>query len=56
MPRITYVGGFDAVHVTGLGVVKRRETVDAPTELATSLLEQGDNWVAAKATKKGDDK
>lgn len=48
MPPITYVGVFDAVEVDGLGVVSNGETVDAPAELAKSLLEQTDNWTAGK--------
>ena len=51
MPPITYIGKFDAVEVDGLGVVENGVTVDAPAELAKSLLEQADNWAAAKAPK-----
>lgn len=48
MPPITYTGPFDAVEVDGLGVVENGVTVDAPAELAKSLLEQADNWAAGK--------
>ena len=48
MALIKYVGPFDAVEVDGLGVVENGESVEAPTELAKSLLEQETNWTAGK--------
>ena len=47
MPRIRYVGPYDAVEVPALGVVVERDAeVDvADDDLAASLLEQSDNWI-----------
>jgi hypothetical protein len=53
MPSITYVGPFDAVHVPALAAeVRKNESVEADTDTAKSLLEQGDNWKPAKAATK----
>lgn len=50
MPRIRYVGPYDAVEVPALGVVCERDaTIDvADAELAASLLDQADNWTPAE--------
>ena len=48
MPRIKYVGPFDAVEVSGVGNVKNGESADVSDTLAKSLLEQSDNWAAEK--------
>lgn len=46
MPKIKYVGPFDAVEVPALGRdVKRGEPIEVEdAEIAKSLLEQKDNW------------
>lgn len=48
--RVKYVGSHDAVDVAGLSV-KRGESVDVPTEIGKSLLQQETNWQPAAATK-----
>lgn len=53
MPRITYTGPFTEVDVPALGCrVAQGETVDAPDDLAASLLEQAPDWTPAATTSK----
>jgi hypothetical protein len=48
--KVTYVGPFDAVEVSGL-VVERGAVVDVDAALGKSLLDQGDNWAPVTAKK-----
>lgn len=41
---IRYHGPFDAVEVSGMGIVERMKPVEVETELAKRLLLQEDNW------------
>lgn len=55
---VTYVGIHDEVDVPALydlqgvkSVVKQGESVTVPADIAKSLLDQPDNWTAAKPSK-----
>ena len=53
---IQNVNPMGDVEVPALGkVVKAKEIVEVPDEIATGLLEQVGNWVAASAKKSGSD-
>lgn len=51
MPAVKYVGPFDQIEVAGY-VVKQGDSIDVDAALAKSLLDQPDNFKAAKATSK----
>ena len=52
MVEVEYVGPFDEVTVPSIGAtVKAGGSVKVSAEVAAGLLEQPDNWVAAKAAK-----
>lgn len=49
---VQYVGPFDEVTVPSIGAtVARGGVLKVSAEMAAGLLEQPDNWVAAKAAK-----
>lgn len=49
MPKVTYIGPHDAVEVLGQ-VCENGESIDVPSDAASSLLKQPSNWQAVTTT------
>lgn len=52
MPYVKYVGPYDEVDIPDARLqCKRNQTIEVSSQLASSLLEQTDNWTKTTATK-----
>lgn len=51
MKELKYIGRFSGVDMTGIGTVKRGETVEVPDDVAEMLLGRHSEWELARKKK-----